>query len=140
MFLQIIFWIAVIFVIFFGLILRSCGRQLASINNSLEVRHSHRRKIQRQHFYLARLFLVSVSFVLILAEISVRINELIVRDWLFFTHLALAIPGFVGLLAIHWKFNGIRHNKIHRYLAHGVLIFILGAVITGIPLFLRIGK
>ena len=136
--LQMLFYIAVIYILFIGWILQNKGKDVVRMNRSTHFNHHYRKAIIRQHKDLATMFFIGVVFLLIIAEITIRVSVPTERGWLFYLHLAFAIPGFLGLLAIYFKYNGIKHQKIHGSLSYVVMDLIFGTVITGVPLFLRI--
>jgi hypothetical protein len=137
------FWISTVYTFLVGLVLWNKGRELARIGRLTKsqlvgFKHGYYQSLQAQHHDLARMFLVGVLAILIVAEFMVRISEPTMRGWLFYTHLGFAIPGLIGLLAIHKKYNGIKHPRVHCYLGRMVMIFVFGTIFTGIPLFMSI--
>lgn len=137
------FWISVIYTFLVGLVLRNKGRELARISRltksqSVNLNHGHRQTLQYQHHDLAKMFLLGVLAILVIAEAVVRVSEPTLRGWLFYVHLGFAIPGLISLLFTYFKFNGIKYRHIHHYLTNLTLFLILGMMATGIPLFLSI--
>ena len=111
---------------------------LARMNRSVNFNRNHRNVIRSQHRDLAKMFLVGIFFLLIVAEVMVRLSNPSERGWLFNTHLGFAIPGLVGLLFVYFKFNGVRHPQVHRYLTRFTLVCILGMILTGVPMFINL--
>jgi ABC-type Fe3+ transport system permease subunit len=136
--LQMLFYITVIYTLLVGWILKNKGKDVAQMNHPTRFNHRYRKAIIRQHKDLATMFFIGVVFLLIIAEITVRISAPTKREWLFYLHLTFAIPGFLGLLAIYFKYNGVKHQKIHSSLSHIVLDLMFGALVTGVPLVMNI--
>lgn len=141
--LQMFFWISIIYTFLVGLVLWNKGRELARISRLtksqlVSLNRGYHQTLQYQHHDLAKMFLLGVIAILIVAEFTVRVSEPIPRGWLFYTHLSFAIPGLISLLFTYFKFNGIKYRHIHRRLVNLTLFLVVGMMVTGIPLFLDV--
>lgn len=133
-FVNAFFWVIVIYLSFVGYVLFVKGADLRRLR--VQDKSSFRSVIIEEHQYLAKMFLGGVVLLIIIAEFKVRLSAPSDRNWLFYIHLTLAIPGFIMLLLTHFRFNGLKvYPYKHRRMARWTLVLILGALATGILLF-----
>lgn len=88
--------------------------------------------------YAKRTFWIAVLAV-ITVETVVRLNEPL-YDTLFWIHLSVfAIPCFLLLALIRFKYTGLKYPKAHgKLIYYGLLPTLVGTLLTGIPLLYRL--
>lgn len=126
--------IAVVLVVFLYNLFQTVkhGRKYAHVFWSEEVDLANHKKYAKRAFEIA-------VFAVLVVETVVRFNKPL-YDTLFWVHLCFfAIPCFVLLALIRFKYTGLKHPKVHgKFIYYGLLPALVGTLLTGIPLLYRL--
>ncbi|GEM_PF-3736461 len=121
-------------VILFG-ILAAITLNLVKVASTGKINASNQKTEASMHSHktAARWAFGLMLLLVLLIEIQVRINGGAEFDYIFFLHLACAIPCLICLLLLNFYFNGLRSIH-HSWIAYLCFILFTGTTITGVPM------